>query len=81
MMKIMKQSKAHQRSGIYLDWYNANVHRKYTETAPNLKLNLLKVNQYKRVAKQKKVYDQEVIQLLQWMLMKLDDREDSRITP
>ncbi|XP_010477001.2 PREDICTED: uncharacterized protein LOC104756160, partial [Camelina sativa] len=29
--------------------------------------------QYKRVAEQKQLYDQEVIQSLQWMLMKLDD--------
>lgn len=31
--------------------------------------------QYKRVAEQKQIYDQEVIQSLQWMLMKLDDED------
>ncbi|KAL9306542.1 Protein FLOURY 1 [Arabidopsis thaliana] len=36
----------------------------------------METKQYKRVAEQKQVYDQEVIQSLQWMLMKLDDDED-----
>ncbi|KAL1214326.1 Protein FLOURY 1-like [Cardamine amara subsp. amara] len=35
----------------------------------------MEAKQYKRVAEQKQVYDQEVIQSLQWMLMKLDDEE------
>ncbi|EOA38833.1 hypothetical protein CARUB_v10011169mg [Capsella rubella] len=35
----------------------------------------MEANQYKRVAEQKQLYDQEVIQSLQWMLMKLDDQE------
>ncbi|CAH8381371.1 unnamed protein product [Eruca vesicaria subsp. sativa] len=35
--------------------------------------------QYKRVAEQKQVYDQEVIQSLQWMLMKLDDDNGDKI--
>lgn len=36
----------------------------------------MEANQYKRVAEQKQVYDQEVIQSLQWMLMKLDDGDN-----
>lgn len=33
----------------------------------------MEAKQYKRVAEQKQVYDQQVIQSLQWMLMKLDE--------
>lgn len=36
----------------------------------------MEANQYKRVAEQKQVYDQEVIQSLQWMLMKQLDEGD-----
>ncbi|KAG7597459.1 GTD-binding domain [Arabidopsis suecica] len=35
----------------------------------------MEARQYKRVAEQKQVYDQQVIQSLQWMLMKLDDED------
>ncbi|XP_010459439.2 PREDICTED: uncharacterized protein LOC104740518 [Camelina sativa] len=35
----------------------------------------MEAKQYKRVAEQKQAYDQEVIQSLQWMLMKLDDHQ------
>ncbi|KFK43992.1 hypothetical protein AALP_AA1G200700 [Arabis alpina] len=36
----------------------------------------MEAKQYKKVAEQKQIYDQQVIQSLQWMLMKLDDEED-----
>lgn len=35
----------------------------------------MEAKQYKRVAEQKQVYDQQVIQSLQWMLMKPDDED------
>ncbi|CAL9215426.1 unnamed protein product [Arabidopsis halleri] len=35
----------------------------------------MEAKQYKRIAEQKQVYDQQVIQSLQWMLMKLDDED------
>ncbi|VVA91751.1 unnamed protein product [Arabis nemorensis] len=39
----------------------------------------MEAKQYKRVAEQKQIYDQQVIQSLQWMLMKLDDEDKIEI--
>ncbi|CAN8292670.1 unnamed protein product [Cochlearia groenlandica] len=39
----------------------------------------MEAKQYKRIYEQKQIYDQQVIQALQWMLTKLDDEEEVEV--